>query len=242
MSKYALITGGAKGIGFSAATRLAKMGYNLLLTYRSDTIHAQQACAELCDKYQVETTAIRADSSDIQSIDTVLNEVVSRDIRLDVVLFNAGMTCRDPFEEMKMADWERVFFANIHFPVFLLQRLLGRINSGGCVIFTGSLMGILPHAQSLSYGVTKAAIHALAKNLVKFLKPYQIRVNAVAPGFVDTGWHTNKPAEIRQNIEDKIAAGRFCDPDEIAGVYQLLIENQYVNGEIIVVDGGYSYQ
>ena len=242
MSNYALITGGTQGIGFSAATRLAKMGYNLLLTYRTDTIHAQQACAVLCENYHVETTAIQANSSDIQSIDRVVDQVVSRDIRPDVVLFNAGLTCRDPFDAMKMEDWERVFFANIHFPVFLLQRLLPRINRGGSVIFTGSLMGILPHAQSLSYGVTKAAVHALVKNLVKFLTPYQIRVNAVAPGFVDTGWHKNKPDGIRQSIESKIAAGRFCDPDEIAGIYQLLIENQYINGEIIVADGGYAYQ
>ena len=120
MSNYALITGGAKGIGFSAATRLAKMGYNLLLTYRTDTINAQKACAVLCEKYQVDATAIQADSSDIQSIDRVMDRVVSRDLRPDVVLFNAGLTCRDNFEEMTLADWERVFFANIHFPVFLL--------------------------------------------------------------------------------------------------------------------------
>ena len=155
---------------------------------------------------------------------------------------NAGQTCRDAFEEIRWEDWERVFRANVHFPVFLLQRVVGRIRKGGSVVFTGSLMGIEPHSVSLAYGVTKSAVHALTKNLVKFLAPYSIRVNAVAPGFVDTEWQKNKPAEIRQNIERKVSVGRFADPHEVSEVYKMLIENSYFNGEVVVIDGGYSYK
>ena len=103
-------------------------------------------------------------------------------------------------------------------------------------------MGIEPHATSLSYGVTKSAVHALTKNLVKFLTPYGVRVNAVAPGFVDTDWQKNKPVEIRRNIEAKVAMGRFCHPDEVAEIYRMLIENNYMNGSVVVVDGGYAYR
>jgi len=78
--------------------------------------------------------------------------------------------------------------------------------------------------------------------MVKFLVPYELRVNAVAPGFVDTEWQKTKPAEIRRNIENKVSLGRFCDPDELAEVYKMLIENSYFNGEVVVVDGGYSYK
>ena len=74
------------------------------------------------------------------------------------------------------------------------------------------------------------------------MQPFSIRVNAVAPGFVDTDWQKNKPAEIRKNIENKIALGRFCSPDELAQVYKMIIENNYFNGEIIPVSGGYSYR
>lgn len=239
MAKYALITGGTKGIGKSVARCLGKSGYHLLLTYGTDTATAQQACRELHDECHTAVTVLQADSADEKAIDRIAGAVEEQ---LDVIILNAGLTCRDRFEEMKYDDWARVFYANVHFPVFLLQRLLGNINKGGSVIFTGSLMGILPHAMSLSYGVTKASVHALVKNLVKFLSPYGIRVNAVAPGFVDTEWQKNKPAEIRREIERKIASGRFCDPDELVGVYKLLIENTYINGEIIVADGGYSYK
>jgi len=85
-------------------------------------------------------------------------------------------------------------------------------------------------------------MHALVQNLVKFMAPYKIRVNAIAPGFVDTDWQKTKPAEIRRNIENKIALERFCDPDELAEIYKLIVENNYLNGEIITVSGGYSYK
>ena len=158
------------------------------------------------------------------------------------MIFNAGITSRTRFEEIKQEEWERVFYANVHFPVFLLQKILSRIEIGGNVLFTGSLMGVYPHSVSLSYGVTKSAMHALVQNLVKFMAPYKIRVNAIAPGFVDTDWQKTKPAEIRRNIENKIALERFCDPDELAEIYKLIVENNYLNGEIITVSGGYSYK
>jgi 3-oxoacyl-[acyl-carrier protein] reductase len=242
MSKFALITGGTKGIGESVARCLGKAGYSLILTYKSDTITARKLCTDLCRECNTDVIALQADNSDHEAIDIISRHILSRSIKLDVLIFNAGLTSRDHFESMKYNDWERVFFANVHFPVFLLQRLLGEMNKGGSVIFTGSLMGILPHAVSLSYGVTKASVHALVKNLVKFLSPYGIRVNAVAPGFVDTGWQKGKPDEIRHSIERKIALGRFSDPDELSGIYKLLVENSYINGEIIVADGGYAYK
>ena len=242
MSKYALITGGTKGIGFSVAKCLGEMGYNLILTYSADTKTAQESGSELRNKFNTDITILQADSSEKKALEIISRHIDNRGIKLDVIVFNAGITYRDTFEGMKYEKWERVFFANIHFPTFLLQRLIKDINTGGSVIFTGSLMGIMPHAMSLSYGVTKAAVHSLVKNLVKFLAPRGIRVNAVAPGFVDTEWQKNKPAEIRKNIESKISLGRFCDPDELAGVYKLLIENSYINGEVIIADGGYSYK
>lgn len=242
MKYNALITGGTKGIGKSVALALAKKGYNLILTYSADHIAAQVTAEEIQHTYHVDVCFLHADATSVASIRTIDDYLVKNEIKLDTVIFNAGITCRDPFEKIVLADWERVFFANVHFPVFLLQAIVGKIKPGGTVVFTGSLMGIEPHSVSLVYGVSKSAVHALVKNLVKFLEPYNIRVNAVAPGFVDTEWQKNKPAEIRKNIEAKIAVGRFSEPEEIAEVYLMLIENRYFNGEVVVVDGGYLYK
>jgi len=241
MEKEALITGGTKGIGKAVAFCLGKAGFHLTLTYNDDIEAATRTKNELNDA-GIEVEVISADITQKESIDTISNYLTNRNIHLDALILNAGLTCRDPFEQIKLEDWEKVFFANVHFPVFLIQRLVGQMKSGGSIVFTGSLMGIMPHSVSLAYGVTKSAVHALVKNLVKFLVPYNLRVNGVVPGFVDTEWQKTKPQEIRHNIENKVALGRFCDPKELAEVYKMLIENSYMNGELIVVDGGYSYK
>lgn len=242
MEKYVLITGGTKGIGKAVASCLGRAGYNLILTYASAVDVADQVITDMQQKLGVKVDALQADISVKESIEKIYQYLTERSLRLDAIVFNAGLTCRDSFEDLKMIEWERIFFANVHFPVFLMQRIVGLINRGGSVVFTGSLMGIQPHSVSLVYGVTKGAIHALVKNMVKFLVPYELRVNAVAPGFVDTEWQKTKPVEIRRNIENKVSLGRFCDPEELAEVYKMLIENSYFNGEVVVVDGGYSYK
>lgn len=242
MSKYALITGGTKGIGYAVAECLAEESFDLLLTYGTDEGKACEVASTLSERYGVAVDVVSADISRPDSIDRLASVIEKNGRLLDALIFNAGLTCRDALEDLRPDDWSRVLYANIQFPLFLLQRLLPRISSGGSVVFTGSLMGIEPHSVSLAYGVSKSAVHSLTRNLVKSLSPYNIRVNAVAPGFVDTEWQKNKPAEIRANIERKISLGRFCKPEEVADVYKMLITNNYFNGEVIVIDGGYSYQ
>jgi Dehydrogenases with different specificities (related to short-chain alcohol dehydrogenases) len=239
----ALITGGTKGIGKAVAQRLLGGGFDVLLTYGSDIERATTVQEELSHAFPSNRVYIlQADVSDLLSIDLISNYISDNKLVISSVIFNAGLTDRTDFHQINQDVWKRVFDANVHFPVFLLQRLYDQLQTGASIIFTGSLMGIYPHSVSLVYGVTKSTIHAMVKNLVKFLAPKGIRVNAVAPGFVDTEWQKVKPAEIKANINAKIALGRFCEPEELTDVYLMLVENKYINGEIITVDGAYSYK
>lgn len=236
-----LITGGTRGIGAAVAERMAKAGYPLFLTYSTDDEAAEEIKTRCLTLGAPTCTTIKADSADPKSVREIADAIEERDVSLSGIVLNAGLTYRKKFEEMEYDEWSRMFAANVHTPTFLVQALCSRIKRGGAVIFTGSMMAVCPHATSLSYGVTKSAVHALAQNLVKHLEPYGVRAAAVAPGFVDTDWQKEKPQEIRQNIERKVALHRFADPSEIADAYLFLLENGYVNGSILTVSGGYAY-
>ena len=239
--KTVLITGGTKGIGKAVAHRLLKEGWNVIVTYFSDEDTAIATQKEL-SSLNSETTIVilKADCSKLSSINIIESYLVKNNIHLDALLFNAGATDRSLFGEISPENWQYVFDVNVNFPTFLLQKISHHINNKAAIIFTGSLMGIHPHSVSLSYGVTKAAVHSLVKNLVKVFASRKIRVNAVAPGFVNTEWQQTKPADQKANINKKIALERFCEPSELSDAYWFLISNNYVNGEVLVVDGGYS--
>ena len=242
MNRIALVTGGTKGIGKAISARLLQEGWVVLITYATDTEAANATYSGFCEMAPGRVHLLQADNSDLSAIEHIDGYLSTNDMNVDAVIFNAGITDRSDFHSIKPENWAKVFTANVDFPVFLLQKIYPRMNVKGSVTFTGSLMAIHPHSVSLAYGVTKASVHALVKNLVKFFTEKQIRINAVAPGFVDTEWQKNKPAEIRNNITNKLASGRFCTPEELTDVYMLLINNQYMNGEIVVCDGGYSYK
>ena len=103
-------------------------------------------------------------------------------------------------------------------------------------------MGLQPHGMVLAYGVTKSAVHALCKNLVKEFEGTDTTVNTVVPGFVDTPWQKEKPEEIKQNIYKKTAIHRFATIEEIVDAFRFCIDNPFVNGSLIEVNGGYSYK
>jgi 3-oxoacyl-[acyl-carrier protein] reductase len=243
MKKTALVTGGTKGIGKGIVLELLKNSYDVIVNYSTDDTAAYNLLLETSNYTQnTKIHLVRMDLSKTENIDLFCTEIFSYAKKIDVLVFNAGLTDRNSFDQVRLDDWNAVWNTNVTIPFFLTQRLSNILVDNAVILFTGSLMGITHHSVSISYGVTKAAIHAMVKNLVKYFSERKIRINAIAPGFVDTEWQKNKSEEIRLKIENKIALGRFATIEEIADACLFLIKNSYMNGTILIIDGAYCYE
>ncbi|HAQ17675.1 MAG TPA: short-chain dehydrogenase [Prolixibacteraceae bacterium] len=239
--KYALVTGGTKGIGKAISQALLERNYFVILNYANDDDSANETYIELNKQYSDQLRIIKEDLSQPENIAIFCNKVKEITKSIEVLVLNAGKTDRSSFGETDYNTWLSVFETNLFAPYFIIQELNSIMPWDSSIIVTGSVMGIYPHSMSISYGVSKAAVHAMVKNLVKFLSPFGIRINAIAPGFIETEWQKNKPDEIKKNIERKISLSRFGTPEEIAEAVIFLIHNKYINGEILKVDGAYSF-
>ena len=228
----AIVTGGTSGIGLGVAKMLIEKGYYVYATY------AHNAPTEQIENLE----AIRVDQSDREQLYRFIDYIKDKCSCINCIICNAGTSIRKSFTEATDDDWDAMMEIAVNSHYILIRELFGIIAPDSRILFTGSQMGITPHATVLSDGVTKAAVHALAKNLVKEFEGTGTTVNAIAPGFVETTWHAGKPQEIRENICRKTAIHRFSTVEETVDAYRFCIENPFVNGSIIEINGGYSYK
>ena len=240
MKKNALVTGGTKGIGLGITKMLLELGYYVTVTYGHDENSALQF-EKMFYPERDNFELIKVDLGNKKDIYCLINLIKEKGA-LDCLIFNAGVTLRRGITDFTDEEWEYVMNVNVNAPVIIIRDLYTIMPPNSRIIFIGSEMGIHPHGTSLAYGVSKTAVHGLAKNLVKFFEGTGTTINAIAPGFVETEWQKNKPIEIRKSICNKTAIGRFATVDEIVEVVQLIINNAFVNGSIIEVNGGYNYK
>ena len=238
--KNAIVTGATRGIGLATAEMLLQEGYHVTVTYAYDE-DSVKPCTDRLSAVSDAFEILWVDQTNKKEMHDFAMKMRAKG-HIDCLVCNAGMTLRKDLKDIEEDDWERVMQMNVNSNVYLIRDLFDVIPHGSRIVFTGSLMGILPHSVSLSYGVTKAAVLALAKNLVKCFEGTDTTVNAIAPGFVETDWQKNKPAEIRNNIYNKTAIKRFADSKEIADAVRFCINNAFVNGSVIEVSGGYCFK
>jgi 3-oxoacyl-[acyl-carrier protein] reductase len=235
--KHTLITGSTKGIGLAISQKLMEHGYYVYMNYSNDDECASSLNLDL-DKHRI----IKADVSTLDGVNTLTSSLLEGNIKLDSLVLNVGITCRKSFGQIEYDDWSCVMDANVNMPFFIVQNLRNIISDLGSIIFIGSDMGIYPHSVSVPYSVSKAAVHMLARSLVKEFAGRKIRINAIAPGFIDTEWQKEKPGWLREKIEGKIALKRFGTPHEVAEACMSLLSNEYINGTVLTVDGGYDFE
>lgn len=230
--KCAIVTGGTSGIGLGVAKMLIEKGYHVFTTYVGSDFEQRIESFE----------PIKVDQSSREEVYKFIAYVREKANTIDCIVCNAGMTIRKSFTETTDADWDKMMEVAVNSHYIMVRELYPLIPFGSRILFTGSQMGLNPHATVLAYGVTKAAIHALTKNLVKEFEGTGTTVNAIVPGFVETPWQKEKPEEIKQNIYMKTAIHRFATVDEVVDAYRFCIDNPFINGSLIEVNGGYSYK
>ena len=230
--KYAIVTGGTSGIGLGVAKMLLGKGYRVYATYVGPDFQ------EEIDNF----IPLKVDQAQRKDVYGFIEKVKEECNTVDCIVCNAGLSIRKSFTETTDEDWDRQMEVAVNSHHIMIRELFSLIPEGSRIIFTGSQMAIHPHATVLSYGVTKSAVCALAKNLVKEFEGTGTTVNAVIPGFVETPWQKEKPEEIKQNIYKKTAIHRFATIDEIVDAYRFCIDNPFVNGSMIEVNGGYCYK
>ena len=240
--KYAVVTGATKGIGKAIAEALLERGYYVIVNYATDD-NGAKCFAEDNKKYKGQFELVKISIESYENACLFSDTIKKISKKLDVLVLNSGTTDISSFDEISIENWNRVLNVNLTAPFFVMQQLSKAItDNDGRIILIGSSLGKYPHARSVSYGVSKAAVNNLATEMTKFFCDRGITINAIAPGFVDTPWQSGKAPEHRKRIEDKIALHRFADPKEIASLAMEIINNQYINGAIIDINGGYDYR
>lgn len=230
--KTAIVTGGTSGIGLGVAKMLLSKGYYVYTTFVGQTLE------EKLENFE----AIHTDQGNRDEVYNFISYVKNQVEHIDCIVCNAGLTIRKSFIETKDEDWYKMMDIAVNSHYIMIREFFPMIPNNSRIIFTGSQMGINPHATVLAYGVAKAAVHALARNLVKEFEGTGTTVNAIVPGFVETPWQKEKPEEIKQNIYKKTAIHRFASVDEVVDAYRFCIENPFINGSLIEINGGYSFK
>lgn len=247
MKKTALVTGAATGIGRSAVLALARAGYDVALNYSSSETAARETAAE-AGKLGAETLLVRCDVSDETGVRAMLKRVEQEFGRLDVLVNNAGTTASwkpKDLETLSLEEWDRVFAVNVR-GLFQVTRASMPLlkQSKGCVVNTASIVGLRPGPQPLPYAASKAAVVNLTKTLAWNLGP-DIRVNAVAPGWMEGDWMKrmlkDKYDDLMANRAKATPLKRVVTADDVAETMMSLIQsNRFVTGEVIVIDGGFT--
>lgn len=239
--KFAVVTGSTKGIGKAIGCLLLRNGFHVIFNYASDTEAAGLLQEELQSGYQGRFDMIHQKLETQEDVETFCKECRKIATHFDVLVLNAACTDRTAWKETTWKQWQRVMDVNLNAPAAIIRNFDADIIPGGNIVFIGAIMGMYTHAASISYSVSKAAVHGLAKALVKEYCEREIRVNAVLPGFVETPWQDNKPADQRERICKKISLHRFATAEEIAEIVWGVINMSYINGALIEADGGYCY-
>jgi 3-oxoacyl-[acyl-carrier protein] reductase len=238
--RVAVVTGGTRGIGLASARLLAEDGASVVVSGR-DAGRLDAAVKEL-EALGVAALGIAADAAKREDCDRLVDAAKERFGRIDVLVNNAGMTRDQLLVRMKDDDWDQVLDVNLR-GVFLMTRAAGKVmmrQKSGRIINITSTAGAMGNAGQVNYSAAKAGVIGLTKAAARELAHWNILVNAVAPGLIDTDMTATVPAEARQALLDQVPLKRIGVAREVAEMVRFLAGDggAYITGQTIHVNGG----
>jgi 3-oxoacyl-[acyl-carrier protein] reductase len=246
--KRALVTGGATGIGRSAVLALAGAGYDVALNYSSSAASAQ-ATAARAEALGARTLVLQCDVSDDTAVRAMMRTIDEAFGGLDALVNNAGTTSTwkvNDLESLDLDEWDRTFAVNVRGTFQVSRAAVPLLRKGiqPAIVNTASIVGLRPGPQPLPYAASKAAVVSLTKTLAWNLGP-DIRVNAVAPGWMEGEWMERMLGDKYDDLMGKRARStplrRCVTADDVAETMLSLLQgNRFVTGEVVVIDGGFA--
>lgn len=238
--KVALVTGGGQGIGKAISVRLAKEGAHIAVC--DINLEIAQNCAKEIEKMGVKAAAFQSNVADSNSAEETVNKVIDNFGRVDILVNNAGVTRDTLLMRMKEEDWDLVLNVNLkgtfNFTKAIVRPMMKQ--QSGAIVNVASVIGLIGNAGQGNYAASKAGVIGLTKSVAKEVASRNIRVNAVAPGFIATAMTDKLPEDIRKKMLDNIPMGRFGSPEDVADVILFLASDlsRYVTGTVVNISGG----
>ena len=233
----ALVTGGSRGIGKACALHLAQAGYNVVINYAGNEEAANKTVSEL-EALGVKAEAVKFDISNHDEAQEAVAKIIEKYGRIDVLVNNAGITRDGLFMRMSKENWDAVINTNLTGAFNVTQPVIKVMmkQRSGAIVNMASIVGIYGNAGQANYAAAKAGLIGFTKSLAKELASRNIRVNAIAPGFIATDMTKGLDSEA---IADHIPLKRLGQPEDIAKTVKFLCEEgSYITGQVIQVDGG----
>jgi 3-oxoacyl-[acyl-carrier protein] reductase len=237
----ALVTGGARGIGAACCRALSDLGFRVGVHFRGSREQAEAVLHDVRSRTGEEGLLLQADIGDPHAIDEMLGRLKKEAGRVDVLVNNAGVSINEAMLTMSIESFDAQRAA-VRGAWYLTKRVLRMFmlrRGAGRVVNISSVVGHTGNAGQIPYTMEKAALDAMTRSLARELSGRNIRVNSVAPGFIDTDMTAELPAEVRDSILAGVPLGRMGKPEEVAEVVGFLaVSGSYIHGSVIHVNGG----
>lgn len=240
MNKVILITGASRGIGNNIAKNLAKENI-VIANYNNSEAEAKKLKKELEEK-NINIDIIKADVCNRNQVKEMIKQTIDKYGHIDVLINNAGISQYKLFTDITDSDWAEIMNTNLNSNFIVTQEVVKNMihNKEGLIVNISSIWGITGAAMEVAYSTSKAGIIGLTKSLAKELGPSNIRVNAIAPGIINTSMNSKFSEEEINNIQEEIPLEKIGEPEEITKCIEWLIKDNYTTGQVISINGGWN--